>query len=391
MGRKERLEEVRRRLVRARDASDVAGGDGEVEYDTVSEFLQLLDRVDQERDALWASATRVDHLIKTVHKEMAETIGSDVSKVHQDALAAAAHLWQVSMTPEVKDERKPRRRKQYLMNHLTRMDELTRVTSPEEPPSSAAAADTMREIPTSPHETPPLPVTRNPGQALGRKEAASDGWKRSRARRSVAKEGKKAKVLASQEDRVRARHAAASRHVGGAEVGKESWRESSSWRAEGGVEVAAAVVDVVQVAHDPRLIEVAPTLVSQAVGTTAEVSVLPERSITRVADSSVPKEGRREGGRMALAATEAVEVEVVVESPSVVLDVDARVEDDGPDSLTVSLKVLDILALLLEKVLFVAIPSVVSGGALVWARVDNAVNGGKGQRGWRLLPLLKKD
>lgn len=84
-------------------------------------------------------------------------------------------------------------------------------------------------------------------------------------------------------------------------------------------------------------------------------------------------------------------VEVVVDAAPAYVDTEFEVEDDISDPTRVGLKFLDVSALLIEKVLFVGIPTVVSGGALVWERVDNAVNGGQGRKGWRLLKRLKQD
>lgn len=96
------------------------------------------------------------------------------------------------------------------------------------------------------------------------------------------------------------------------------------------------------------------------------------------------------GGRSDESMITAVESELVNDMPSFI-DAEAEVQDDLSDPAKLGLKFLDVLALLIEKVLFDGLPAVVSGGALVWYRIDNAINGGKGQRGWRLLRRLKKD
>lgn len=84
------------------------------------------------------------------------------------------------------------------------------------------------------------------------------------------------------------------------------------------------------------------------------------------------------------------ESELVRDIPSFI-DAEAEVQDDLTDPAKLGLKFLDVLALLVEKVLFDGLPVVLSGGALVWDRIDDAINGAKGRRGWRLLRRLKKD
>lgn len=98
--------------------------------------------------------------------------------------------------------------------------------------------------------------------------------------------------------------------------------------------------------------------------------------------------GASSGGGLSESAV--IAVEIVDEVPSFV-DTEAEVEDDLSDPKRVALKFFDVLALLIEKILFHGLPTIVSGGTLVWERLDNAVNGAKGRRGWRLLQRLKEE
>lgn len=84
-------------------------------------------------------------------------------------------------------------------------------------------------------------------------------------------------------------------------------------------------------------------------------------------------------------------IAVVVDEGESFVDAEAEVEDDVSEASKVGLKILDVTALLVEKVLFVGLPTVVSGGALIWERLDNAANGAKGREGWTLLKRLKND
>ncbi|CAM9151008.1 unnamed protein product [Discosporangium mesarthrocarpum] len=89
-------------------------------------------------------------------------------------------------------------------------------------------------------------------------------------------------------------------------------------------------------------------------------------------------------------SVDALIVQVVTDEDEGVVDATATVEDEDEQN-KVALKVLDVLALLVEKVLFTGVPALVLGGALAWERVDNAVNGARGRKGWRLLKCIKRD
>lgn len=117
---------------------------------------------------------------------------------------------------------------------------------------------------------------------------------------------------------------------------------------------------------------------------------LDEKSSRRSGDGESSRKGSLSGERATM-ASEVSSIELVVDESSSFVDVEAEMEDDVSDPTRVGLKFLDVFALLIEKVLFVGLPTLVSGGSLVWQRVDNAVNGAKGRKGWKLLDRLKKD
>lgn len=107
-----------------------------------------------------------------------------------------------------------------------------------------------------------------------------------------------------------------------------------------------------------------------------------------VVSSAASLDGYEESRRT---ASDMSSIEVVVGETTSFVDVEAEVEGDVSDPTRVGLKFLDVSALLIEKILFVGLPTLVSGGSLVWERVDNAINGAKGRKGWKLLKRLKKD
>ncbi|CAM9994999.1 unnamed protein product [Ectocarpus sp. 6 AP-2014] len=115
-----------------------------------------------------------------------------------------------------------------------------------------------------------------------------------------------------------------------------------------------------------------------------------ENSSRRSRDGGLSRKGSLSAERTTMASEES-SIELVVDESSSFVDVEAEMEDDVSDPARVGLKFLDVFALLIEKVLFVGLPTLVSGGSLVWQRVDNAVNGAKGRKGWKLLDRLKKD
>jgi hypothetical protein len=55
-----------------------------------------------------------------------------------------------------------------------------------------------------------------------------------------------------------------------------------------------------------------------------------------------------------------------------------------------ALKTLDVVALLLEKTLFVGLPALLKSGALASKRVQQSAHP-EGTAGWELLELIKKD
>lgn len=123
-------------------------------------------------------------------------------------------------------------------------------------------------------------------------------------------------------------------------------------------------------------------------GSSAATSL--DENSSRRGDGESSRKGSLSAKRTTM-ASEVSSIELVVDESSSFVDVEAEMEDDVSDPARVGLKFLDVFALLIEKVLFVGLPTLVSGGSLVWQRVDNAVNGAKGRKGWKLLDRLKKD
>lgn len=116
---------------------------------------------------------------------------------------------------------------------------------------------------------------------------------------------------------------------------------------------------------------------------------LNKRNMRQAGEEERPRSGSSRVATPRVSSQES-QIEVVVDDSSSFVDIEADVEDIS-DQTKIGLKILDVFALLLEKVLFVGLPMVLSGGALVWERVDNAVNGGEGRKGWKLLSKLKHD
>ncbi|KAG5185282.1 hypothetical protein JKP88DRAFT_348277 [Tribonema minus] len=66
-----------------------------------------------------------------------------------------------------------------------------------------------------------------------------------------------------------------------------------------------------------------------------------------------------------------------------------EVEDGAATARKATLKTLDVIALLVEKTLFIALPALLTGGALAARRAREAA-APEGEAGWRLLSLLKR-
>ncbi|CAB1100397.1 unnamed protein product [Ectocarpus sp. CCAP 1310/34] len=152
---------------------------------------------------------------------------------------------------------------------------------------------------------------------------------------------------------------------------------------------AEMVVDLDQSVKSAEVVDAVVVDEASVRGGSAATS-LDENSSRRSGDGGLSRKGFLSAERTTIASEES-SIELVVDKSSSFVDVEAEMEDDVSDPARVGLKFLDVFALLIEKVLFVGLPTLVSGGSLVWQRLDNAVNGAKGRKGWKLLDRLKKD
>ncbi|CAM9576607.1 unnamed protein product [Ectocarpus sp. 8 AP-2014] len=152
---------------------------------------------------------------------------------------------------------------------------------------------------------------------------------------------------------------------------------------------AEMVVDLDQSVKSAEVVDAVVVDEAPVRGGSAATS-LGENSSRRSGDGGLCRKGSLSAERTTMASEES-SIELVVDESSSFVDVEAETEDDVSDPARVGLKFLDVFALLIEKVFFVGLPTLVSGGSLVWQRVDNAVNGAKGRKGWKLLDRLKKD
>lgn len=304
------------------------GQDEELTPEFVGGAIEVLYLLDDERTHQRQSDA-INEQIGIVRLQSAERAKVDAAYAHEEAFLAACRLWEASATIAYGEQP---RTIEWIRMDLAKLEEA--------------------EI-----EVPSAPV---------KEEEKLDLWRESNARVSLATE--------KQETDAR-----------GKAHRQESWflEEQDKADPSGGVGH-----------HDPPLDS--PS-VDTKVSRDRKGFDCPVHDATVVSDTVEALPGKENrgleasiGGRSDESMITVIGSELVNDLPSFI-DAEAEVEDDLLDPAKLGLKFLDVLALLLEKVIFDGLPVIASGGALVWDRIDNAINGAKGQSGWRLLRRLKKD
>lgn len=363
-----------------------------LELDFVSGVLEILQSLDDEIIGHRREAEGVEERLDVVRRESPERASGDGRNAHEEALMAAFRLWEASVV----DRRNERARTiDRIALELARMEgaELSTPPSPEEEAGYPAA------MPTEAGRAGVAEVgktwRRNEGakaeyvKPQGYVETRSVGSSNDEHRRVSRSDTGTPESVASVDGDT---------EVKGSPAGPEISRRRSAPKPKADGVVLDVTIDAVKVDPNPDFSFDLPFEEANVV----EATVVSDATVMKVLGvGSLEERGRRPSGsedasnqgrlweESSRAASDESTIEVVGKTQSFV-DIEVDVED-VPDQTKVALKVLDVSALLIEKVLFVGLPTVISGGALVWERVDNAVNGAKGRKGWRLLNRLKKD
>lgn len=373
---------MRSRLREALHVGDIVDDIAAADIDFISGNLELLQLLDDERSSRRQEAEAVKQGLDVVWRESAERASDDAGNVHEDALVAACRLWHASAAEGINEQ-------------ASAIDDIKmKLTNVKE---------SNVDVPTVP-ETKGLDSTAVSGKngGMGVVEVAEAEHVR------VEKDEPRTVETGSQQARV----AQVGGAVSTASTNDDTQVESS--QVGGDVATVIAPPDLPPVTAAPQVnAEVVadkmagnakdPFVFSTADNDAVDATVVSDAtlvsdSVARSLDGRrIRKTGtaREEDPNGALPkespSISESSIEVVVDDTQPFVDTEVEVEDDVSDPTKVGLKVLDVFALLIEKVLFVGLPAVVSGGALVWERVDNAINGANGRKGWVLLNTLKKD
>lgn len=361
---------LRSKLVEARDFGNILDGVKASKLELSTTTLELLQAFEDEVVSRQHKAKMVEPLLAVVWGESDERARDEAGRTHEHALVAACRLWEASAVEGI-DQRARR------INNLRL--ELARVK--EEGKSSPSIAGAERDSSAR--------VAPEAGRKRLSQAAAEDGF----SERAVTELPRAAQGEAVRDTEISNQQASVppvGQGLGGAPIpAVDDGAQEEGW-----------VPDVTtrrMTSSDPTPV---PARIKMARNVDNEIDPgidQPSRSdgsidATLVSDATVVSSvsslnGYEESERT---ASETSSIEVVVSEAASYVDVEVEVEDVS-DPTRVGLKFLDVSALLIEKILFVGLPTLVSGGSLVWERVDNAINGAKGRKGWKLLSRLKKD
>lgn len=377
---------------RLQDLSNVAGMQRLVERDSSygSQELQLL--FDGEQIARHRDRRAVGELLGIVWRESAERDKDDAMKTYEDALAAACCLWEAC---EVESTSEPANViESSTTQELTVVENIVASTAPT---PEAGGAFSMAK-PTERERVGVTEVAEAEGDTLGAEteyariemnEQASTIETSDQQERTAQTDGGITTSTTSIDDDVQ---------VEDFPVGVA--RTMTQPEITPVVVAPAPTADVGKVDVDGEKLS---DVFQSNVGAVDDADIVSDATVIRdsvarslnirnmrqSSEEDRPRPGSSPSETSTVPSQES-SIEVVVDDTSSFVDIDAEVEDIS-DQTKVGLKVLDVFALLLEKVLFVGLPMVVSGGALVWERVDNAMYGAEGRKGWKLLSKLKHD
>lgn len=386
-----RLLAIKSRLVEARDLADTRNGVRISELTISSNSLKLLQSFDAEVVACEQEADKVGVPLAVVRRESAERARDEAGHAHEHALVAACRLWEASSVDVI--GQRVRAIDQIRL-------ELTKVEEVEISTSSVLQAERVKP-------------TRAPSE-VGRRVAGGKGWteitKNERLRmvedeatRDTANSDQQA-IVAQLDEGTSAAYVAS--NSGGVHMeGSISNDEVAPRTAPPDMTPVTAETEMGQnVTSGATSVDTHVNIdVGQSSVSVDIVDATIVRDTTAMRNSVAPSldargsrhvgggESSRSDAPQDFIAADASSIEVVVDESRSYVDVDVDVEDDVSDPARIGLKFLDVSALLIEKVIFVGLPTLVSGGSLVWERVDNALNGARGRKGWRLLTRIKRD
>lgn len=378
----------------ARDLGDAHYALGVPMLEFSSNSVELLQSFDAEVVACHQEAKKVGGPLTVVRRESAERARDEAGHAHEQALVAACRLWEASAVDSFGHRARAIDR---IRQELTNVGEVKISSSSVQP---AVGDGPMRA---------PSEVER---RKLSKVSGGKDWSEESKDERLPMAKDKVARDTVNSEQQVIM-----------AQLGKGT-RAAHVASNDGRLQEKESVSDVkVTTGTPPPDVPVAAeaemgqnvTSGASTVGTEINLNVgqsfvsmdaadaIIVRDTTAIRSSITPsldKPGTRHvgGGELSrvdrqpdFMVADTSSLEVVVDGSSSYVDVEVEVEDDLSDPVRVGLKFLDVSALLIEKVIFVGLPTLVSGGSLVWERVDNAINGAQGRKGWKLLTRLKKD
>lgn len=372
------------RLENAKKAADTAVATGVGTPDEVAGALTLLQEFDAFRAHSLFEEGLVNDWLSCVCQESPERALNEAARVHEDALMAAVRLWEASTLPEaekragafarISQEMASVTEEEVSRSYSERISGHTNEAGGPETAESLEVSGKLNDERSLTGDTDPRAVDMA-GGGMPSKSSVSEMLQQE----STAIEDPSRKGLAGVKgNRLRERPSDGM----GVDTTPVDPKVSSADPAEPVetklVEEFTAQVDAVLDA----------TVVSEAVARTLyerTTSRQPEEERTDVLNGSPAQDVPTS------TPSEQASIAVVVDESASFVDAEAEVEDDVSEASKVGLKILDVTALLVEKVLFVGLPTVISGGALMWERLDNAVNGARGREGWTLLKRLKKD
>ena len=387
--RVDRLVGLRTKLRRLQDLGDVAEMQRLVERDSSygSQELQLL--FDGEKIAHQQDRRAVGEMLGVVWRESAERDEDVATKTYEDDLAAACRLWEACA---VEGTSEPASLTESSTEELSAVESIVTSTAPA--PKAGAFSTTKSREKERMHVTEVAQAER---EALGAEtefariemnEQATTTENSDQRERIAQTVGGTTTSTTSNEGDVQVQHSP----MGAAPTMTQPEIIPVVIAPEPTGEVGKVGVDRQKLSDVSKtnVGAVDTNFVSDATVVRGSIArSLNKRNIRQANEEERPRSDSSPAETSRMPSQES-SIEVVVDDTSSFVDTDAEVEDIS-DQTKVGLKVLDVFALLLEKVLFVGLPMVVSGGALVWERVDNAMNGAKGRRGWKLLSKLKND
>lgn len=385
--RNARLENIRSRLLEARDRSDNPDDLQAGKHELSSEVSEILQAFDDAVIAFQVEAKMVGRPLAVVQQESPERARIEAENAHEDAFLVACRLWDASAVEGVRNRPKP-------IDDTGR--DLNTMQDLEVPPTPVLDIERGKSIGAASEVGQKNVATVSAGELITRQA----GTEQPRAIENGAARDAESGVQQARVTQVDGGTSDSSAPSTDSAPPDAQAEETLTMPTTSGTATDIARNPVAKTENAEKTIDVDHSSSSPEV---VDVSVVCDATVMSSVATSRSGQSVREGGGMERSRAgplpeEAMEtesrgssIEVVVDKSSSYVDVEVEVEDDVSEPTRIGLKFLDVSALLIEKVLFVGLPTLVSGGSLVWERVDNALNGAKGRKGWKLLRRLKKD